>query len=181
MPYDSEKYDRKSIRLKEYDYSSAGWYFVTICAQKRECVFGHVSKGDVILNRIGQIVMECWKWLPQQYQYVNLDEWVIMPNHLHGIIIINNDRGMGGSRTAPTTKIKPLGALIGAFKTVSTKRIRQEYDCSEASFWQRNYYEHVIRNDADLLRIREYIINNPVNWETDEENHEKPARPAGSI
>lgn len=101
MPDDSEQHRRRSIRLKEYDYSSDGWYFVTICVQKRECVLGHVSKGDIVLSQIGRIVKECWEWLPQQYPYVGLDEWVIMPNHLHGIIIINGGK-KGGSRTAPT-------------------------------------------------------------------------------
>ena len=170
MSDDSEKYRHRSIRLKEYDYSSAGWYFVTICAHKRECVFGHVSKGDVVLSQIGRIVMESWEWLPQQYPYVDLDEWVIMPNHLHGIIIINDNRRKGGSRTAPTVNVKPLGGLIGAFKTVSTKRVRQEFGSYTGPLWQRGYYEHVIRNDADLLRIHQYIYGNPACWETDEEN-----------
>ena len=171
MPDDSEQHRRKSIRLKEYDYSSAGWYFVTICVQKRECVLGHVSKGDAVLSQIGRTVRECWEWLPQQYPYVDLDECVIMPNHLHGIIIINDNRRKGGSRTAPT-EVKSLGGLIGAFKTVSTKRVRQEYGSYAGPLWQRSYYEHVIRNDADLIRIRQYIINNPACWDTDEENPE---------
>jgi REP element-mobilizing transposase RayT len=104
------------------------------------------------------------------YPYVGLDEWGVMPNHLHGIIIINDNRRMGGSRTAPTANVRPLGGLIGAFKTVSTKRVRQEYGSYTGPLWQRSYYEHVIRDDADLLRIRQYIINNPACWDTDEEN-----------
>ena len=114
--------------------------------------------------------------LEQQYPYVNLDEWVIMPNHLHGIIwIIQNDSTdrRGGSRTAPTQPIqlsKPLGRLVGAFKTVSTKQTNIFQNTPAAPLWQRNYYEHIIRNDADLRRIRQYIRDNPLRWAIDREN-----------
>ncbi len=157
---------------------------------------------------------DLWAWLADQYDYVELDHWVIMPNHIHGIIVITDDRRgeiyhirRGGSRTAPTTEqsdigartaptttpttpttvqsdiggqpaptteqstpTKPLGRLIGAFKTVSTRRINEQHAMPGAKFWQRNYYEHIIRNEADLDRIREYIENNPLRWELDKLN-----------
>jgi len=115
------------------------------------------------LNHYGKIADTSWTYLAQAYPYVGLDEWVIMPNHLHGIIIISaNCRG--GSRTAPTgeRKMKPLGRLIGAFKTISTKQINFTRKTSGAPFWQRNFYEHVIRDDHSLNRIREYIVTNPL-------------------
>ncbi len=134
------------------------------------------------LNELGEIVAESWQWLERQYEHVEMDEWVVMPNHLHGIIMITDCRGgsrtggmgRGGSRTAPTgsdqPKRKPLGRLIGAFKTVSTKRVNQIHNTPGAKLWQRNYYEHIIRNENELNRIRAYIAQNPAKWEFDREN-----------
>jgi REP element-mobilizing transposase RayT len=123
------------------------------------------------LNRFGEIVFEKWKWLEAQYEYVELGEWVVMPNHLHGILVIH-DNGRGGSRSAPTTPIKrkPLGGLIGAFKTVSTKQINLLRDTEWQVVWQRNYYEHIIRNEAEMDRITRYIESNPSAWMDDDEN-----------
>ncbi len=162
---------RRSIRLREYDYTQAGAYFVTICTWQRECLFGEVVNGEMRLNPIGGIVEECWKWLGEQYPYVELDVWVIMPNHIHGMVLLTDGR-RGGSRTAPTeeTRRKPLGRLIGAFKTVSTKRLNLSRDTSGLPVWQRNYYERVIRDEAELGRMREYIVANPRLWAEDEEN-----------
>jgi len=126
------------------------------------------------LNDFGIIIANSCQWLEKQYVYVEFDEWVIMPNHIHGIIgIVDSCRG--GSRTAPTDfaltgKRKPIGRLIGAFKTVSTKRINKFRRTPEAKLWQRNYYEHIIRNGDELNRIREYIVNNPMKWQFDQEN-----------
>ncbi len=124
------------------------------------------------LNEFGEIVAESWQWLEWQYEHVEIDEWVVMPNHLHGIIVITDCRG--GSRTAPTgsdqPKRKPLGRLIGAFKTVSTKRINEIYKTPGAKLWQRNYYEHIIRSEDEFNRIRAYIAQNPAKWEFDREN-----------
>jgi len=114
----------RSIRLKGYDYSQAGAYFIILCTQNRENLFGKIADNEMALNNTGQIVADTWQWLEKQYDYVELDQWVIMPNHLHGIIVIN-DHHRDGSRTAPTEKHKPIGHLVGAFKTVSTKRINQ--------------------------------------------------------
>jgi len=179
MIFDKEKHCRKTIRLKGWDYSNIGAYFMTICTYNRECLFGDISSSTMQLNEYGQITMECWKWLSCQYTYIEIDEWAVMPNHLHGIVIINGDcRGgsrtdcRGGSRTAPTDVIKhkPLGRLIGAFKTVSTKQINIIRNISGVPVWQRNYYEHIIRNEDELNRIRQYIIENPFRWEDDPEN-----------
>ena len=132
---------------------------------------GDVREETVVLTNIGRIVEETWHWLASHHSYVELDDFVIMPNHLHGIIIIGEPR-RGGSRTAPTetTKTKTLGRLIGAFKTVSTKRINESRKTPGVIFWQRSYHDHIIRNDADLHRIRTYIANNPSQWAIDEEN-----------
>jgi REP element-mobilizing transposase RayT len=130
-------------------------------------------------NEHGRIAAECWQWLAGQYAYVDLDEWVLMPNHLHGIITIQDDLGRGGSRTAltppaptipSTEKRKPLGRLVGAFKTVSTKRINELRRTAGFTVWHRNYYEHIIRSEKAMNRIREYIFNNPLRWEFDREN-----------
>jgi len=123
------------------------------------------------LNEIGNIVADSWKWLAMQYDYVELDEWVIMPNHIHGIIVVN-DRCRGDLRIAPTGKRKPIGRLIGAFKTVSTKHINIMRGTPGIPVWQRNYYEHIIRNEDALNRIRQYITDNPMRWASDRENPE---------
>ncbi len=167
---------RRSIRLKGYDYSQSGGYFVTICTRNRECLFGEIVDGNIRLNDLGRGVAKCWQWLAEQYPYIQLDEWLVMPNHFHGILLIMNER-RGGSRTAPT-KQKPLGRLIGAFKTVSTKQINEYRDTPHAPVWQRNYYEHVIRNEIDLEEIREYIKNNPIKW-LEDKNH--PANAVGAV
>jgi REP element-mobilizing transposase RayT len=128
------------------------------------------------LNPIGRIVDQTWRWLAARYAHVHLDQWVVMPNHLHGIIILTPCRG--GSRTAPTTtKRKPLGRLIGAFKTVSAKRINRTRGTPSTRLWQRNYYEHIIRNDDELDQIRQYIVDNPSRWALDHENPHR-AEPA---
>lgn len=160
---------RRSLRLPEYDYSQSGAYFVTICVQGRECVLGEIQAGAVCLSPVGEIAANSWAWLEVGYPQISLDAWVVMPNHIHGIIALETD-GRGGSRTAPTAKPKPLGRLIGAFKTISTKGINALRRMPGLPFWQRGYYEHVIRDDASLNRIREYIANNPVRWELDREN-----------
>ena len=163
--------NRKPNRLKGYDYSRARHYFVTVCAQDRVNHFGRVESGKMNLSGAGEIVNERWGWLAGRYDYVELDEYVVMPNHLHGILII---RPGGGDRSRPVptgkAKTKSLSELIGAFKTTSSKRIREG---GLTSFqWQRSFHDHVIRDDEDLNRIREYIRENTARWELDEENPE---------
>ena len=193
--FDPDIHHRRSIRLRDYDYAQVGLYFVTLCIQDRECLFGDIVDDEPLLNDTGLIVAECWRWLANQYDHVALDEWVIMPNHLHGVVVITDERGemrglgvgmQGGSRTTPTCVAgsrgaetrKPLGRLVGAFKTFSTKRINDVRGTPTATVWQRNYYERVIRDDRDLDRIRRYIANNPSNWPRDQENPlPQPPRP----
>ncbi len=172
---------RRSLRLREYDYSSPGIYFVTICVEDRGCLLGRVDGLEVVLGPFGEIAAESWEWLGAQYAYLDLDAWVIMPNHLHGVLVIEPEPesrqvpgGSGGSRTAPTEPIalrrKTLGRLVGAFKTVSSKRINALRGAPGAAFWQRNYYEHIVRNDRDLERVRAYIAENPWRWFEDPEH-----------
>ena len=160
---------RKSIRLRGYDYSLPGAYFVTIVTQGRIPRFGEVLDGEMLLSPTGLWIADGWEWLARQYPYVALDEYVVMPNHLHGVIVIADQPRRGGSRTAPTTR-KPLGRLIGAFKTVTTKRINLAEGTPGQMVWQRNYYERVIRSADEMDRIRQYIVENPLSWETDREN-----------
>jgi REP element-mobilizing transposase RayT len=167
MPYDPEIHHRRSIRLRGYDYSQPGSYYVTLCRQSKEHLFGQIVEGEMHRNELGDYVARCWQWLAKQYPYVVLDEWTVMPNHLHGIIVITD--GAGGSRTAPT-KRKPLGRLVGAFKTVSTDEINQLRGTPGRPLWQRDFYDHIIRNEDELNKIREYISTNPLRWGSDPEN-----------
>ena len=161
------------MRLPGFDYAQEGSYFVTICSAGRQRFFGDVVDGQVRLNEFGQVAARSWEWLARHFPHVELDEWVLMPNHLHGIIVITDDR-RGGSRTAPTNtssggfRRKPLGGLIGAFKTVSTRKINAMRLTPGMLVWQRNYYEHIVRSEDSLREIRQYIVNNPTTWEVDE-------------
>jgi len=164
MPYHPDRYHRRSIRLEGYDYSRAGAYYVTIVCKDRVSLFE-----DPTLRAIAD---EAWLWLREQYPHVDLDEYVVMPNHLHGIVVIS-DVVQGGSRAAPTASVpkrKALGSIIGAFKTVSTKRINEVLDTPGSPVWQRDFWERIIRSEAELNRIREYIAENPARWESDPEN-----------
>ena len=163
MTYGPTQHHRRSIRLPAYDYAQAGAYFVTVVCKDRGLLLDD--------PRFRQVAEEAWLWLADRYEFVQLDEYVVMPNHLHGIIVIADPR-RGGSRAAPTgaANRKPLGQLIGAFKTVSTKRINQIRGAPRLPVWQRNYYEHVIRNDEELNAVRQYIVDNPLNWDQDREN-----------
>ncbi len=131
------------------------------------------------LNELGQVVKQTYLWLSTQYSYVELDRWVIMPNHLHGILVLTNTPRRGVSRNAPTedaTKRKSLGRLIGAFKTVSTKQINLIQNRVGVSLWQRDYYESIIRDEEALNYIRSYIHNNPPLWEQDQLHPDTPSK-----
>jgi putative transposase len=169
------KHGRKTNRLLGYDYSQCGHYFITTCVNDRCCVFGDVDNFEMKLNNLGRIVKNQWLWLAKQYSYVELDEFVVMPNHVHGIII-NNQNHVGTGRDLSlrdaglfqSVKIKPLPELVGAFKTTSSKLIHEK---GVSDFkWQRSYYDHIICDDDALDNIREYIMNNPVQWEFDRNN-----------
>lgn len=170
------KPNRKLQRLKEFDYSTDGAYFVTICTHNRENIFGEIQNGKMILNMCGEIVQEQWKWLGAQYPFVLLDEFCVMPNHFHGIIWINHDdvrnsrdHSAGRDRSVQDAKIKPIPELIGAFKTTASKRIHRETDCVDFS-WQKSFHDRIVRNDDEMNRICEYILGNPQNWKTDKNN-----------
>lgn len=177
MKYDRDKHHRRSIRLKGYDYSQPGAYFVTICVDQRQCLFGDVVDGQMVLNQYGMVVADTYRWLCDRYPYLCTDEWIVMPNHFHAIVVIADKSRRGGSRTAPTIdKRKPLGRLIGAFKTVSTKKINILRDAPGTKLWQRNYYEHIIRNQDAIDKIRHYIVNNPLSWQIDQLHPDNPSK-----
>jgi REP element-mobilizing transposase RayT len=131
---------------------------MTVCTIDREPVFGAVVDGHVHLNALGELVAETWRWLPTQYAYVSLDEWCVMPDHLHGILVLGDF--VITAVDAPRLRRKPLGQLIGAFKTVSTKHINAFRRTPGAFVWQRDFWDHVVRNEDDLYRIRRYIRDN---------------------
>jgi len=180
--FESAPRNRRSIRLQGYDYSQAGAYFVTICTHNKACVFGDVVDGEMRLNEYGAIVKDEWLRTDTLRENVVIDEYIIMPNHIHGIVIIMGDgrgtlqRASTGPirathRVAPTARgliSNSIGAIIGQFKSIVTKDVRK---MGFRYFkWQRNYYEHVIRNEDKLNRTREYVLNNPLQWQFDREN-----------
>ena len=171
--FNPQKHHRHSIRLKGYDYSQAGAYFVTIVTWQREVLFGEILKGEMKLNQRGQIARECWESIPEHFQNVELGAYVIMPNHIHGIIIIN-DVHVGARHASPLREhprgVAPgsLGAIVGSFKSAVTKHIGREL--KETGIWQRNYHEHIIRNETELKNKTDYIEANPLLWDEDDEN-----------
>ena len=154
--------------MKNCDYSQDGYYFVTICTQGREEVFGNVKEGSVNLSRYGEIANQCWYDLPTHYLNCSLDSFVIMPNHVHGLMVMNSENIVGnGLKPFPT---HDLSEIIRGFKTFSSRRINEEMIGSKKFHWQKSFYDHVIRNDKSLDNLRRYIINNPLKWELDIEN-----------
>lgn len=187
MPkFDPQKHHRRSICLKNYDYSSAGAYFVTIVAWQRECLFGEVVNGEMRLSRYGEIVQKWWNEIPIHFPNVELGPFVIMPNHVHGIIFIVERRGTASysqgipvpndkiphlTQGGETPPLPTLGQIVAYFKYQSTKETNLlDNTDTVAKFWQRNYYEHIIRNDKDLQNITDYIEANPFVWDEDDEN-----------
>ncbi len=185
-----ETFNRRSIRLRDYDYSQAGAYFVTICTHRRACLFGDVVDDDVELNALGRIVMTTWESLPGRYPQITLDAFVIMPNHVHGIIMIEDgERPVGAIHELPLRNTRyrrrtmTLPLVVGYFKMNASKQINRTRLTPGAPVWQRNYYEHIIRGDDDLGRIRAYIALNPRHWALDRENpaSHKERLPNGSL
>jgi REP element-mobilizing transposase RayT len=189
MKYNPDVHHRRSIRLKGYNYAQAGAYFVTICTQGRECLFGEIKNGEMELNPAGRMVQAVWEELPEHYSGVEVDEFIVMPNHVHGIIIINEM--VGAIHELPVQKHempvqKPiqetaesirksrrqmvLPKIVGRFKMNSAKRVNEWRETPGLPVWHRNYYEHIIRDEDSLNKIREYIIQNPLRWEFDREN-----------
>lgn len=162
-------YHRRSIRLKNYDYSKEGAYFLTICTKNKQCLFGDIKQDQMRLNYLGVIVFQCWQAIPEHFPHVALDTFVIMPNHLHGILWIIESPHQEDQYCEYRKAIKgSIPSIVRAFKAVVTKEINQICQQKGTSLiWQKNYYEQVIRNEKMLNNIREYIINNPVNWNQD--------------
>ena len=186
MKYNPDIHKRQSIRLKEYDYSEDGAYFVTVCAKDRECIFGTIEDQKVILNDASMMVGKWWMELANKFSNIELDKYVIMPNHFHGIIVITSDYCRGevasplnvvgnkrpkqmGGETPPLHK-HTLGQIVAYFKYQSTKAINITRENPGVPIWQRNYYEHVIRNENALYAVRKYIQDNPLNWDEDDDN-----------
>lgn len=191
--YNPKIHHRRSIRLKGYDYSQAGLYFVTICIKNRECLFGEIANGQMILNDPGKMVEIEWIKLPKRFKNIELHEYIVMPNHFHAILEIRRDNPRGypiegqpqgiaptiAPTTIPTeTKNKTLGDIIGAFESITTvEYIRgvknNNWQPFDGKLWQRNYWEHIIRNEQEYYRISQYIINNPSKWNDDKFNPNK--------
>jgi REP element-mobilizing transposase RayT len=166
MRYDPEKHHRRSIRLQGYDYSTPNAYFVTIVTQHREHLFGEIIDGQMHLNDAGQMIARWWQELERKFPAVQTDAWIMMPNHLHGIIRIHH--------TDPPGDGVSLATVVQWFKTMTTneylRHVKQEgWTPFPRRLWQRNYYEHIIRNPEELEAIRHYIITNPQRWAEDPE------------
>ena len=194
MKFDAEKHHRRSIRLRGYNYAQTGAYFVTIVTKDRECLFGEIVDGEVRLNDAGRVIQATWNELPEHYPGVECDASIVMPNHVHGVIVLGDDGGVGSNdvgagpracpeRGKPQSSGQPRGVaptislpdVVHRLKTLTTKRYIDGVKSSDwASFagrlWQRNYYEHIVRDENELRCIREYIVNNPLQWESDQEN-----------
>lgn len=196
MKYNPARHRRRSIRLKGYDYTQPGAYFVTICLQERTCLFGDVVDGKMALNVYGRVAHTLWERIPRHFPRVQSDAFVVMPNHVHGIIVIVGDTGgrgeafpditcadergiglesvlatQGDAENASPLHVGPppgsLGAIVGNFKAVAARRINRVRKTPGVPVWQRNYYEHIIRNERELDAIRRYIEHNPARWEQD--------------
>ncbi|MDI9571434.1 MAG: transposase [Pseudomonadota bacterium] len=217
MTYRTDKHHRCSIRLRGYDYSRPGAYFITICAQNRECLFGDIVNGEMRLNDAGVMVQSVWDEIPAHYPGIYIDVFIVMPNHIHGIVVVgaaprgrpdvmvpcgrpgdvtgqNNGQAQGPAATtgggdgnctnngqargpAPTAGSVGLSLpdVVNRFKSMTTKRYadgakQNRWPTFSGKLWQRNYYEHIIRNENELNRSRQYIMYNPVKWDTNREN-----------
>jgi putative transposase len=198
VKYDPTKHDRHSIRLQNYNYSASGAYFITICTHQRECLFGEITDGVMQLNRLGETARSHWMNLPRHHLNLYLDAFVVMPNHLHGILILHGDRfgragveqksnaitdnlSAGSERASFEQKSAALPEILRGFKTFSARQINQIRRVSKVPVWQRNYYEHIIRNEESLARIRNYIDNNPMSWYIDKLHPDDPSRSSGRV
>jgi putative transposase len=177
MENNHEIQHRKSIRLKEYDYSQSGYYFITMCTQIRQQLFGEFVDDVLLLNEFGEIVKEELLKSEEIRKEMKIDYFVVMPNHIHAIVLIdkqyNIEPGNVGAngRSPLRLQTKSISSFISGFKSICTKRINEIRNSPGIPVWQRNFYEHVIRNDKELYEIRKYIENNPLNWIDDEYNH----------
>jgi REP element-mobilizing transposase RayT len=190
MRYDPDIHHRRSIRLKGYDYSRAGAYFVTICTHHHQCLFGRIENGVMFLNDAGEMISRWWNELKNKYANIEIDDYVVMPNHFHGIIHIvgadlcvcpdNNSERIKGEHAGSPLQRTPIYKMAQWFKTMTTNKYilnvkQNHWKPFNGTLWQRNYYEHIIRNETSFHKIRQYIINNPTTWATDQLNPQCPA------
>ncbi len=170
----SDYNERKSHRYKHYDYSQPGYYFITICALQHLCVLGTIKMGEIELNDVGQNVIDCWKKIPNFHPQTKLHEFIVMPNHVHGIIEIISPSKVTDSpnklvfnpdKTPFESPRNTIGSMVRGFKTGVTQWVRQNTDMY--NIWQRDYHDHIIRDANELNKIKHYIINNPKQWEYD--------------
>ena len=170
--FDPNKHHRRSIRLKGYDYSQAGAYYVTIVTYQRDCLFGDIMNKEMILNDFGKVADECWSAIPEHFPLVELGAYVVMPNHVHGIIVIHDGRGT--IYRVPTIEqfgkptVGSLPTIVRTYKAAVTRRIGREHNAT--GIWQRNYYEHIIRDEKDMQNKTDYIESNPSLWDKDDNN-----------
>jgi len=165
--FDPRIHHRKSIRLPGYDYNQLGSYYITIVTQGRLYRFGEIVSGEMVLNQDGLRAKVVWEELPDHYRSIEMGKFIVMPNHLHGIITINENSVGAGFKPAPTIR-HPLSEIIRGYKTFSTRKVNQQKNTVGAHLWQRNYYEHIIRDDLDYARIWKYIDENPACWSSDD-------------
>ena len=198
MKYNPGIHHRKSIRLKGYDYSQTGLYFITICCQNRACLFGEIPVGadlrvcpapKTILNDAGIMIESEWLKLPERFINIELHEYIVMPNHFHAILqivgaalvvaqnntVAQNDNPKGQPQGIAPTGKKTVGDMIGAFESITTVEYihgvkNDDWQRFDGKLWQRNYWEHIIRNQNEYQRISEYIANNPMKWDRDKLN-----------
>ncbi|GBD10355.1 hypothetical protein HRbin22_02627 [Candidatus Thermoflexus japonica] len=185
--YDPTRHRRRSIRLKGYDYTQPGAYFITICTHERAHLFGTVVDGEMWLNEAGRVAEQCWRDIPAHFPHVELDAFVVMPNHIHGILwIVGMVDPVGAKNISPVGAVgakyfsplqpsslprgtsKTIGSIVRGFKIGVTKWFRQ--NTSVHTVWQRNYFEHIIRDERALNAIRRYILENPLRWHLDRYN-----------
>lgn len=171
----NKEYHRCSIRLKDYDYSQPGAYFVTVCVKGQKCLLGNDNKGQIHPSPIGKVTTKFWDEIPEHFENAQLEAFVFMPNHLHGIIILRDKVGVQYIEPLQKNEFQnilpgSIGSIIRSYKAVVRRWCKRN---NYLNFqWQRNYYEHIIRNTKELKQIQEYIINNPLRWKYDKENPE---------
>ena len=188
MTYNPEIHHRRSIRLKDYDYSQEGAYFVTICTYKRIEMFGEIINGVMHLNECGKIAQDIWDTLPGRFPGIELDHFIVMPNHVHGIIVRTELVRANFPSSVEATALAAMNALqryrTTSNRSQSLKEIVRTFKGAVTYYmhtkgtlefgWQHNYYEHIIRNTKELTLIRDYIINNPQKWQEDKLHPSKP-------
>jgi REP element-mobilizing transposase RayT len=169
MRFDPEKHDRRGMRLKGYDYSQPGMYFVTICVHERQSKLGKITDSHILLSPYGEIAHDFWKTTSEHFPNAHIDEFIIMPNHIHAIVQIQDEDATLRDRTSRNAK-PTLGQIIAYYKYGTTKQINALRDNAATKFWQGRFYDHIIRNHRELDAIRKYIQENVLKWELDRDN-----------